>query len=192
MWKSVLVQRTLPLTISYLLLIIAGISLDYLLHIANLVWVGRYLGIAGTIFLASSFSYSARKKKVIKNGALKFFLKLHCNTGWIGTLMIIVHSGIHFNAILPWAATGLMMVVTASGHVGQYLLKKVKEEVKIKMQQLGINGAVDDELEHQQYWDTLTIKTLELWRKIHMPMVSILLALTTIHILSIFFFWNWR
>ena len=192
MWKSVLVQRTLPLTISYLLLIIAGISLDYLLHIANLVWVGRYLGIVGTIFLASSFSYSARKKKVIKSGALKFFLKLHCNTGWIGTLMIIVHSGIHFNAILPWAATGLMMVVTASGHVGQYLLKKVKEEVKIKMQQLGINGAVDDELEHQQYWDTLTIKTLELWRKIHMPMVSILLALTTIHILSIFFFWNWR
>jgi hypothetical protein len=85
-----------------------------------------------------------------------------------------------------------MMVVTASGHVGQYLLKKVKEEVKIKMQQLGINCAVDDELEHQQYWDTLTIKTLELWRKIHMPMVSILLALTTIHILSIFFFWNWR
>jgi len=192
MWKSVLVQRTLPLTISYLLLIIAAISLDYLLHIANLVWVGRYLGIAGTIFLASSFSYSARKKKVIKNGALKFFLKLHCNTGWIGTLMIIVHSGIHFNAILPWAATGLMMVVTASGHVGQYLLKKVKEEVTIKMQQLGINDAVDDELEHQQYWDTLTIKTLELWRKIHMPMVSILLALTTIHILSIFFFWNWR
>jgi hypothetical protein len=192
MWKSVLVQRTLPLTISYLLLIIAGISLDYLLHIANLVWVGRYLGIVGTIFLALSFSYSARKKKVIKNGALKFFLKLHCNTGWVGTLMIIVHSGIHFNAILPWAATGLMMVVTASGHVGQYLLKKVKEEVKIKMQQLGINGAVDDELEQQQYWDTLTIKTLELWRKIHMPMVSILLALTTIHILSIFFFWNWR
>jgi hypothetical protein len=192
MWKSVLVQRTLPLTISYLLLIIAGISLDYLLHIAHLVWVGRYLGIVGTIFLAASFSYSARKKKVIKNGALKFFLKLHCNTGWIGTLMIIVHSGIHFNAILPWAATGLMMVVTASGHVGQYLLKKVKEEVKIKIKQLGIEAAVDDEVEQQHYWDTMTIKTLELWRKVHMPMVSILLALTTIHILSIFFFWNWR
>ncbi len=192
MWKSVLIQRTLPLTISYLLLIIAGIALDYLLHIANLVWVGRYLGIAGTLFLALSFGYSARKKKVIKNGALKFFLKLHCNAGWIGTLMILVHSGIHFNAILPWAATGLMMVVTASGHVGQYLLKKVKEEVKMKIKQLGINTTVDDELEQQHYWDTLTIKALEQWRTVHMPMVSLLLALTMTHILSIFFFWNWK
>jgi hypothetical protein len=192
MWKSVLIQRTLPLTISYLLLIIAGIALDYLLHIANLVWVGRYLGIAGTIFLALSFGYSARKKKVIKNGALKFFLKLHCNAGWIGTLMILVHSGIHFNAILPWAATGLMMIVTASGHVGQYLLKKVKEEVKMKIKQLGINTTVDEELEQQHYWDTLTIKALEQWRTVHMPMVSLLLALTMTHILSIFFFWNWK
>ncbi|MBZ4220011.1 MAG: hypothetical protein LAC69_07515 [Chlorobium sp.] len=192
MWKSLLVQRTLPLTISYLLLITAGISLDYILHIANLVWVGRYLGIAGTVFLALSFGYSARKKKIIKSGALKFFLKLHCNTGWVGTLMIFVHSGIHFNAILPWMATALMMVVTASGHVGQYLLKKVKDEVKLKIQQLGINASVDEEIEQQQYLDTLTIKILENWRKVHMPMVSLLLALTTIHILSIFFFWNWK
>jgi hypothetical protein len=192
MWKSLLVQRTLPLTISYLLLITAGISLDYILHIANLVWVGRYLGIAGTVFLALSFGYSARKKKIIKSGALKFFLKLHCNTGWVGTLMIFVHSGIHFNAILPWMATALMMVVTASGHVGQYLLKKVKDEVKLKIQQLGINASVDEEIEQQQYLDTLTIKILENWRKVHMPMVSVLLALTTIHILSIFFFWNWK
>ena len=190
MWKSVLIQRTLPLTISYLLLIIAGISLDYLLHIANLVWIGRYLGIAGTIFLALSFGYSARKKKLIKNGALKFFLKLHCNTGWIGTLMILVHSGIHFNAILPWAATLLMMVVTASGHIGQYLLRKVKEEVKMNMKQLGINASADDEMEQQHYWDSLTIKTLEQWRTVHMPMVSILVSLTVTHILSIFFFWN--
>lgn len=192
MWKSVLIQRTLPLTISYLLLIIAGIALDYLLHIAHLVWIGRYLGIAGTVFLALSFGYSARKKKVIKNGALKFFLKLHCNAGWIGTLMILVHSGIHFNAILPWLATTLMMVVTASGHVGQYLLKKVKEEVKAKLKQLGINTSVEEEMEQQHYWDSLTIKTLEHWRTVHMPMVSTLLALTMLHILSIFFFWNWK
>ncbi|NTV05951.1 MAG: hypothetical protein HGA59_05515, partial [Chlorobiaceae bacterium] len=91
-----------------------------------------------------------------------------------------------------WLATALMMVVTASGHVGQYLLKKVKEEVKLKIKQLGANAVVDDEIEQQRYWDTMTIKTLEYWRKVHMPMVSFLLALTTIHILSIFFFWNWR
>lgn len=48
MWNSVLIQRTLPLTISYLLLIIAAISFDCLLHIAHLAWIGRYLGFTGT------------------------------------------------------------------------------------------------------------------------------------------------
>lgn len=192
MWKSVLIQRTLPLSISYLLLIIAAISLDSILHAVNLIWIGRYLGIAGTAFLIFSFVYSARKKKLIKNGAMKFFLKLHCHSGWIGTLMILIHSGIHFNAILPWSATTLMMVVTASGHVGQHLLKKVKEEVKMKMKQLGIEADVDEDIEQQRFWDTLTVKTLEKWRTVHMPMVSVLIALTLSHILSIFFFWNWR
>ena len=192
MWKSLLIQRTLPLSLSYLLLIMAAIALDYLLHSINLVWIGRYFGIIGTLFLALSFGYSARKQKLIKNGALKFFLKFHCYSGWVGTLMILVHSGIHFNAILPWAATALMMIVTASGHVGQYLIKKLKEEMKLKMKQLGITASVDDELEQRHYWDSVTIKALDQWRGMHMPLVSFLIALTSIHIFVIFFFWNWR
>ena len=40
-----------------------------------------------------------------------------------------------------------MMVVTASGHVGQHLLKKVKEEVKAKMKLLGVDASFDAELE---------------------------------------------
>ena len=191
MWKSVLIQRTLPLTLSYLLLIIAAISLDYLLHVAHLAWIGRYMGFAGTAFLVFSFGYSARKKKLMRNGTLKFFLWVHCKAGWIGTLMILIHSGIHFNALLPWMATALMLVVTGSGHVGQYLLKKVRDEVKLKMKQLGA-AVTDDDFDRQQYWDILTVRTLEKWRTMHMPMVSILMALTLIHILSITFFLKWR
>ncbi|MCX6179161.1 MAG: hypothetical protein NT163_07350 [Chlorobiales bacterium] len=191
MWKSVLIQRTLPLSVSYLLLIIAAIALDYLLHVTHLAWIGRYMGVAGTAFLVFSFGYSARKKKLVTNGTLKFFLRLHCNAGWIGTLMILLHSGIHFNAVLPWLATAFMLIVTGSGHVGQYLLKKVRDEVKMKMKQLGVS-ATDENIDQQQYWDTLTVKTLKKWRTVHMPMVSLLMALTLIHILSIAFFWNWN
>jgi hypothetical protein len=192
MWQSVLVQRALPLTISYLLLIMAAISLDYILHAAHMAWIGRYLGVAGTAFLVFSFGYSARKKKLIKNGPVKLFLRLHCNAGWVGTLMILVHSGIHFNAFLPWAATAFMMVVTASGHVGQYLLKKVREEVKMKMKMLGVPSVADDDVEQHRYWDTLTVRTLEKWRSIHMPLVVFLLGLTLTHILAVSFFMNWR
>jgi hypothetical protein len=192
MWKSVLIQRALPLSISYLLLLVAGISLDYILHFAHLAWIGRYLGATGTAFLFFSFAYSARKKKIIQNGTISFFLRFHCNTGWIGALMILVHSGIHFNAYLPWTATLFMLVVTASGHIGQYLVRKIREEVKMKKKQPGIEVALNDDLDRHLYWDTLTVKTLEKWRLIHMPLVSILLALTMVHILSIAFFLNWR
>jgi hypothetical protein len=192
MWKSLLIQRTLPLSSSYLLLILAGIALDYLLHSAGMVWIGRYLGIVGTLFFAISFGYSARKKKLITSRPLKWFLKFHCYTGWLGTLMIIVHSGVHFNAILPWAASALMLIVTGSGHIGQHLIKKLKDEMNAKLKQLGINSSADAEIEQEHYWDSVTVKALEQWRGVHAPMVNLLIALTTIHILSILFLWNWR
>ncbi|NTW74020.1 MAG: hypothetical protein HGB29_04075 [Chlorobiaceae bacterium] len=194
MWRSVLVQRAFPLALSYILLLAAALSLDYLLHIAGLSWAGRYLGVSGTAFLILSFAYSARKQKRVKHGTLRFFLRLHCNAGWVGTLMIMVHSGVHFNALLPWAATGLMLVVTASGHTGQYLLRKFREEVRIKKKQLGLavgKEADDYGADLQLFWDSMTVRALEQWRSIHMPLVSVLLALTILHILSVAFFLNW-
>lgn len=192
MWQSVLIRRALPLTLSWLLLIAAAISLDYILHAAHLAWIGRYLGVAGTAFLVFSFGYSARKKKLVQKGTIRFFLRLHCNSGWIGTLMIVVHSGIHFNALLPWMATLFMMTVTASGHVGQYLVRKLREEVKMKKREAGIENSGDDDPDGAHYWNSLTLKALEKWRTVHMPIVSVLLGLTLLHILSVIFFLNWR
>jgi hypothetical protein len=195
MWQSVLIQRALPLSISYLLLIIASLSLDYMLHVAGLAWIGRYLGPLGTVFIIFSFGYSARKHKVVRSGSLRSFLRMHCNAGWVGTLMILVHSGVHFNAVLPWAASGLMMVVTASGHIGQYLLRKFREEVALKKKELGISDAREPEeylTDIRHFIDSLTVGTLERWRAIHMPLVSFLVLLTLSHMLSVAFFLNWR
>jgi hypothetical protein len=192
MLNSVLFSRVLPLAFSYFLLVAATFSLDFILHSAGLAWTGRYLGVAGTLIVAFSFGYSARKNKIIGHGPLKHFLKLHCNAGWFGTLLILVHSGIHFNALLPWLATGLMMVVTASGHVGQYLVRRIREEVKCKKQQYGIAADRTDALEQQQFWDAVTVSAFEKWRFIHMPLVTFLVALTFLHVVSITMFMNWR
>lgn len=106
--------------------------------------------------------------------------------------MVLVHSGIHFNAMLPCAATAFMMIVTASGHIGQYLVRKIREEVNIKKKQAGITDNTDDFPDQQHFWDSLTVNALDRWRTIHMPMVSVLLGLTLLHILSVIFFMNWR
>ena len=36
---------------------------------------------------------------------------------------MLVHAGIHFNALLPWLATFVLMLVVALGLVGKFLLK---------------------------------------------------------------------
>lgn len=190
MWQSLLIRKALPLTVSYLLLIASSIAIDYLLHLFRLESAGRYLGIVGTLFFLLSFIYSARKKKIIPKGAVKGFLQLHCNAGWIATLLIMLHSGIHFNALLPWAATALMLIVTASGHIGQHLVRKFRNEAKLKKQQLGIDTPPDDALDRQLFWDSVTVKTLEQWRTVHMPLVTFLAILTLAHIASILFFSN--
>lgn len=190
MWQSLLIRKAFPLTVSYLFLIAVSIALDYLLHQFRLELTGRYLGVAGTLFFFFSFIYSARKKKIIPRGPVKQFLQLHCNAGWISTLLIMVHSGIHFNALLPWTATSLMMIVTASGHVGQHLVRKFRNEAKLKKQQFGIDNPPDDALDHQLFWDSVTVKALDRWRTVHMPLVVFLAVLTLAHVASILVFSN--
>jgi hypothetical protein len=163
MWQSLLIRKAFPLTVSYLLLIAAAIALDALLHRFNLELAGRYLGVAGTLFFLLSFIYSARKKKIIPKGPVKRFLQLHCNAGWIAT---------------------------ASGHVGQHLVRKFRSEAKLKKQQLGIEAPPDDALDRELFWDSVTVQALDKWRTVHMPLVAFLAIVTLAHVASILVFSN--
>ena len=90
--------------------------------IRDRVWVGRYLGIPGTILILGSLVYSLRKRKYIRSGNPKTLLTLHEIGTWLGSAMVLIHAGIHFNAILPWLATIAMGVNVISGLVGKLSL----------------------------------------------------------------------
>ena len=34
---------------------------------------------------------------------------------WLGSLLVLVHAGVHFNAILGWLAVGAMLINVGSG-----------------------------------------------------------------------------
>ena len=45
---------------------------------------------------------------------------------WPGRILaVLVHAGIHFNAILGWLAVWAMLINVASGLTGKYLLRRV-------------------------------------------------------------------
>ena len=165
---------------------------DALLHYFNLVWIGRYLGIPGVLLILGSFGYSLRKRKLIRSGKPMQLLRWHEGLAWAGSLLVLVHAGIHFNAILGWLAVLAMLVNVASGLTGKFLLDRSRrrlEEARQRMRQQGLTAA---ELEDRTYWDSLTFDAVKQWRAVHFPITLAFGVLTLAHIVAVFLFWGWK
>lgn len=184
-------QHILPFTLLLGLLAAATLAGDYLLHRLNLVWVGRYLGIPGTILIIGSLVYSLRKRKYITAGNPKTLLTLHEFSAWFGSLMVLIHAGIHFNAILPWLATVAMGVNVISGMVGKLLLKRSRLHVQGQREHFQLRGVSRSEVEQAVFWDAVTLDAMTQWRKVHIPIFIVFAVLSLGHITSIFLFWGW-
>ena len=184
-------QHILPFTLLVGLLAAATLAGDYLLHQMNLVWVGRYLGIPGTILIIVSLTYSLRKRKYITTGNPKFLLKLHELGTWLGSLMVLIHAGIHFNAILPWLATVAMGINAVSGMVGKLLLDRSRRHVQSQREHFQLRGLSRPDVEQAVFWDAITLDAMTKWRKVHIPIFIVFATLALGHIISIFLFWGW-
>ena len=191
MHRSLLVRQIVPSFFLYVLLIASALGADFLLHQIDVYWIGRYLGIAGTVLILLSFLYSLRKRKLLQRGSPKRLLELHEWLGWTGALMILVHAGVHFNALLPWAAVFMMLVVVASGFTGKHLLKEARERVTARQEGLRREGLEDTEVDGKLFLDSLSVDVMKKWRAIHLPLTSLFGALALLHILAILIFWRW-
>ena len=187
---SVIKRDIIPSVIWFFLLPIFTVFIDLFLHLFELAQVGRYLGVIGTILIIISFLYSLRKRKYIKTGSPKFYLQTHEFLSWLGTLLVLVHSGIHFNAYLPWLASAAMLVAAGSGLAGKYLLQKAKETLKTKKENLQEKGLSEAEIESKIFWDSIAVKAVNQWRVVHKPITSVFAVLAAAHIISILMFWE--
>ena len=116
--------EVLPFLASFAALVLVALALDGLLHVLNLLWIGRWLGIPGTLLILGSTAYSLRKRKLIKTGNPARLLRWHEVLAWSGSLLVLVHAGVHFNAILGWLAVGAMLINVGSGLTGKFLLDR--------------------------------------------------------------------
>lgn len=184
-------EHVLPFTLLLGLLAAATLAGDYLLHRFNLVWVGRYMGIPGTLLIIGSLYYSLRKRKYVRTGDPKALLKMHEFGTWLGSLMVLIHAGIHFNAILPWLATVAMGVNVISGMVGKMLLNQSRQHVQGERTQYQLRGLSKPDVEQAVFWDAVALGAMAQWRKVHIPIFIVFAVLALGHIFSIFLFWGW-
>lgn len=187
LWRN----HILPFTVLVTLLGVATVLGDYLLHRLNLVWVGRYLGIPGTLLIIASLFYSLRKRKLIQSGNVKSWLNMHEIGTWLGSLMVLIHAGIHFNAILPWLATMAMGINVISGLVGKMLLARSRDHVRAQREHYQLRGLSKAEVEQALFWESVTFDAMAKWRKVHIPIFIAFAVLALGHIISIFLFWGW-
>lgn len=184
-------EHVLPFTLLVGMLALVALGGDYFLHRLGLVWIGRYLGIPGTLLIIGSLVYSLRKRKMISRGNPKTLLTLHEFTAWLGSLFVLLHAGIHFNAILPWLATLAMGVNVISGLVGKWLLQRSRQHMQGQREHYQLRGLSKPELEQAVFWDAVTIDAMTRWRKVHIPIFFVFAVLALGHIISIFLFWGW-
>jgi hypothetical protein len=190
--KSLWQGQILPFSLMLGLLAVMALLGDYLLHRFNLVWIGRYIGIPGTLLIVASLAYSLRKRKKLQGGDMRTYLRLHEFAAWLGSLLVLIHAGIHFNDILPWLATVAMGVNVVSGLVGKLLLDRSRRLVQSQREHYQLRGLARNEVEQAVFWDAVTVDAMARWRKVHIPIFIAFAVLALGHIVSIFLFWGWR
>jgi len=192
MHRSLFSREIVPFFLIFGSLVLATIICDALLHRLDLVWVGRYLGIPGTLLILISFLYSLRKRHIVKFSSPKQMLTLHETLTWLGGLMVLVHAGIHIYAILPWLALLALVLNLVSGMTGKYLLERSRGFIADKQASYAEQGLSSDAIEKKLFWDANTYDLMDKWRVIHMPISLAFAILGLTHIVSILLFWQWK
>lgn len=169
--RSSLLRALVPAILLWASLVAAALLCDLALHTLGLAEVGRWLGPVGTALVALSFLYSLKKRRQLAAGTPQQWLRFHEVLGWAGTLLVLVHAGIHVGALLPWAALVAMLVVVASGLTGSVLLKRALAELRA---QPGTPSVLDAAM----------VDVMKRWRAVHLPLNAVFVTLSALHVVA--------
>jgi len=189
---ELILREVIPFVLGLAALLLATLLTDALLHLVDAVWIGRYLGIPGVLLILASFGHSLRKRGILKSGNPVLLLRLHEGLAWTGSLLVLVHAGIHFNAVLAWLAVVAMLINIASGLTGKYLLRRAQTRLKAARTELKAEGVSDLEVSARLHNDSLTVDVMRTWRKVHLPIALVFGILALAHISAIFVLWGWK
>lgn len=90
------------------------------------------LGIVGTLLIIQNeFTYTWRKKKIIKFGSLRRWLQMHIFAGLLGPVIILWHTNLNFYGF-GGLVTYLMILVLASGLIGYFIYRFLPRSLKGK------------------------------------------------------------
>lgn len=149
---------------------------------------GHLAGWGGLAIILTVFGYSVKKRYGRKTGWPKGWFRVHQVAGIAGPLLILVHAGPHFHALVPMLALLAMGIVAVSGVTGVAVHRKAINLLSTKRKELLIQGLSHEDVQDRLYDLASDEETFRIWQIIHMPMVVIFLVLLITHILGALYF----
>lgn len=184
MKNGIVIKDLIPFILWFSTLVFGAIVIDLILHYFNIVFIGKYLGYLGTATILSSFLYSLNKRKIITLSTPKILLDYHEYLALSGSIMILVHAGIHIHAVLPWLAVLMLLINVISGLTGKHLLARANQTLRERKKEMKSLGESEEEIKNAIFLDAIIMDSMKNWRKVHLPITYFLGLLSMIHIIS--------
>lgn len=185
---KIVVKRMSGLFLTIFLVVANAILIEVILDLYDVNRHRLITGIVGTLIIIFSFGYSARKRKKLTMGSAKNWLKWHEWLSIGGTFILLVHTGAHFNALVPVITLIFMSIAFVSGLIGRYVYNDAKADLKIKRKDLKEAGLSEEEIEQKLWSLTVASDALSKWRAVHMPIISFLGVMVLYHSISALYY----
>lgn len=149
---------------------------------------GHVVGWLGLAVITLVFVYSLKKRHGLNVGTPRGWLHVHIVAGVVGPVLILVHSGAHFHALVPLVAMVIMAIIVISGIVGQAIhllaLKTLNQQRRRFIQEGMPQEEVAARVEELAWEEEL----FRWWRAIHAPLTITFVAMTALHIFGALYF----
>lgn len=149
---------------------------------------GHSVGWVGLAVILLVFVYPYRKRHSAARQWPRGWFRVHMVAGIPGPLLIFLHSGAHYHALVPVLAMAAMVIVVLSGIVGQlvhaFVLRTLNDQRR-RFQQEGLSEA---DIENRLHCMASQEEAFRLWQAVHAPMTLMFLLLTALHVAGALFF----
>jgi hypothetical protein len=184
---AVVFRRAMLVTVLMLLGIVAGYAAEWWLSVRpdrpfGHTPLGHWTGWAGFGITLLVFGYSIRKRHGPKPGWPKRWFTVHMAAGVAGPLLVLVHSGTHWHAVVPILALVTMIIIVVSGIIGQAvhaLAVSTAHEARHAWKDAGLS---DVEIEERVRVQEARERRFRAWQYCHAPLTITFLVLAVLHI----------
>lgn len=170
-----------------LAVVLAALWLEYALspwpdqHLGH-TRTGHILGWIGLVLILATFAYPAQKRLRPNQIWSKPWLYLHEILGVLGPLVVLVHAGAHFHAVVPIMALLALGLVVISGILGAVLHTLAFRTLYERRHEMVREGLGDQAIEARLRDLAAQEGILRWWPWVHVPLTAVFVVLTIVHV----------